>query len=117
MTATDDRITALQTQIDRLEAEQCDLRDRLAEARVEQWQGRMEDLELQTRLASMEVDDKVASLLEDLHARWMELRFQLDRSRAAAVDVVETVKEGAEGAIRTMRDVLQDAGDMATPQP
>lgn len=109
MTDTEARIAKLQERIERLEAEQRILLDKLAEARVEQWQGRIEDLGLQAHLASMEASDRVDAFREELQKRWQEAKSQLSQSKLSASEVIETVRDGLEGAVHNLREALVEA--------
>jgi predicted nuclease with TOPRIM domain len=108
MTDTEARIAKLQERIERLEAEQRILLDKLAEARVEQWQGRIEDLGLQAHLA-MEASDRVDAFREELQKRWQEAKSQLSQSKLSASEVIETVRDGLEGAVHNLREALVEA--------
>ena len=44
--ATEDRIKKLEAQIDELRAKQAELNKQLAQAEIDRWQGRIEDLEV-----------------------------------------------------------------------
>lgn len=109
MTSTDDRIERLQTRIDQLEEQQRILREKLTQAQVEQWQGRIEDLELQAHLATMDAGDRVQSLRDELLRQWQDVRNQLAHSKDTAGDVVETVRDGIETALRNLREALLEA--------
>lgn len=109
MTDTDARITKLQERIDRLEAEQNILREKLTAAQVEQWQGRIDDIELQAHLASMDANDRVSTVRQELQRQWQDAKSQLSQSKHTASDVVETVRDGIDGAIRNLREALVDA--------
>ena len=109
-----ERITKLEAQIERLEARQSELYDQLADARLDQWKGRLEDLEVQARLGAMETNDRVAALMEKARDRWDEARKQLSGATAAATEVVETVRSGFENAIDELRRALLDAKEQAS---
>lgn len=109
-----DRITKLEAQIERLEAKQSELYDQLAEARLDQWKGRLEDLEVQAHLGAMDTNERVAALVQKARARWDEARKQLGGATAVAADVVETVRGGFENAVEDLRRALLDAKEQAT---
>lgn len=109
MTDTDSRITKLQERIDRLETEQNALREKLTAAQIEQWQGRIDDMELQAHLASMDANDRVTNLRQELQRQWQDAKRQVAMSKHTASEVVETVRDGIEGAIRNLREALVDA--------
>lgn len=108
MTTAEERIAKLETQIEKLEAEQRKLRERLTQAQVEQWQGRIEDIEVQSHLASLEAQDRLGPLRDDLRNQWLEVKTQLGRSKDTAADVLETVRESVDSAIKTLRDAVLD---------
>lgn len=113
MTDTEGRITELLDRIERLEAEQRTLREQLTTAQVEQWQGRIEDIELQTHLASMEANDRITALRDELRHQWHDVTAQLSHSTHTATDVVESVRDGIEGAIRNVREALLESRQKA----
>lgn len=109
-----ERIKKLETQIERLEARQSELYDQLADARLDQWKGRLEDLEVQARLGAMDTNDRVADLMAKARDRWEEARKQLGGATAAAAEVVETVRGGFESALDDLRRALLDAKKQAS---
>jgi chromosome segregation ATPase len=108
MTTSDERIAKLEAQIDKLEAEQRRLRERLTQAQVEQWQGRIEDLEVQSHLASLQAQDRLGPLRDDLRNQWLDVKSQLGHSKDTAGDLIETLRESVESAIKTLRDAVID---------
>lgn len=70
--STEGRIKELEAKIDKLQATQADLNKQLAQAEIDQWQGRIEDLELQVHLEAMETNDKLRGLLDQLQRRWAD---------------------------------------------
>jgi ribosomal protein L29 len=57
-------ITKLQAQIDDLHAQQVDLRKQLARAQLDQWQARVENLEVQVHLEAKQATDKAFALMD-----------------------------------------------------
>jgi uncharacterized small protein (DUF1192 family) len=108
-----ERITKLQAQIDRLEAKQSELYDKLAEARLEQWKGRLEDLEVQVHLGAMETNDRIAALVQRARDRWDDAKAQVGGATEVAGDVAETVRGGLESALDDIRRALLDAKKQA----
>jgi predicted nucleic acid-binding Zn-ribbon protein len=109
----DDRIAQLQAQIDRLEARQSELYEKLAEARLDQWKGRLEDLEVQVHLGAMDTNDRVNALVEKARERWNEAKSKLGGATSVASDVGETVRKGVESAVEDVRKALLDAKTQA----
>lgn len=92
-----------------LEASQDELYKQLAVAQREQWQGRVDDLELQAHLGAMEANDRVQPLLSELRSRWDEARSQLEDAASTAVAVTDTLRAGMELAIRDVRHALLES--------
>jgi hypothetical protein len=109
MTDNDDRISQLQAQIDRLEAKQSELYEKLAEARLDQWKGRLEDLEVQVHLGAMDTNDRVSALVDKARERWNEAKAKLGGAGSVASDVGETLRKGVESAVEDVRKALLDA--------
>jgi hypothetical protein len=65
----EDRITGLEAQIRKLQAEQAELRMQLAKAQLDRWRGRIEDLEVQMHLGAMEAGDEPTALMRQLRGK------------------------------------------------
>jgi chromosome segregation ATPase len=89
-----ERIKKLEAQIKKLETKQAELSTELAEARLDQWKGRLEDLEVQAHLGAMDTNDRVVALVQQARDRWNDARGQLGDATSAAGDVVETLRGG-----------------------
>lgn len=109
-----ERIKKLEAQIDKLETKQTELYNQLAEARLDQWKGRLEDLEVQAHLGAMDTNDRVTALLQKARDRWDDARRQLSDATAVAGDVLDTVRGGFENALDDVRRALLDARKQAT---
>jgi len=79
---TEDRIASPEAQIDKLDALQADLRKQPAETQIEQWQGRIEDIEVQMHLGAMEANDQLAALTDQVRRKWADARRQFEESIA-----------------------------------
>jgi predicted nucleic acid-binding Zn-ribbon protein len=112
--ADNDRIDKLEKQIDRLEAKQTELYEQLAEARLDQWKGRLEDLEVQIRLGAMDTNDRVEAVVQKGRDRWNDAKSQLTGAKTTAADVVESVRNGVESALADIRKAVVDARKQAT---
>ena len=106
---TDDRISKLETKIRKLESQQTDLRKQLAEAQLDQWQGRIENLEVQMHLGAMEVSDELTTLMNRLRGKWADARQQFEKSISTASSVGETVRTGLENAVEDLRRALLES--------
>ena len=105
----DERIARLETQIDQLQAKQAELWKQLAQAERDQWQGRIDELELQMHLGAMEGNDKAHALMDQLRTRWSEVRRQYDDASSTAIDVGSTLRNGIESAVRDVRQALMES--------
>lgn len=103
---TEERITALEQQITDLELKQSDLHEKLTKAQVEQWQARIDDLQVQLHLGAMETNEHLATLIDQLRSRWAAARVQMESASAVATDVGDTVRVGLEKAYGETRSAL-----------
>lgn len=106
---TEDRIAILESEIRELRVQQTELRKQLAEAQLDQWRGRVEELEVQMHLGAMEASDKATALMDQLRDRWADARRQLEQSIATASSVAETVRTGLEKAVDDVRRALLES--------
>jgi len=106
---TEDRIAKLEAEIGKLRTQQAALRKQLAEAQLDQWQGRVEDLEVQMHLGAMDANDKVTALMARLRDRWTDARRQFEQSITTASSVADTVRSGLENAIGDVRKALLES--------
>lgn len=111
--AENDRIKKLEAQIERLEARQSELYEQLAEARLDQWKARLEDLEVQMHLGAMETNDRVTALVQRARDRWDDAKSRLSGATSVASDVFESVRTGVESALNDLRQALIDARKQA----
>lgn len=112
---TEERIAKLEAQIEKLEAKQTELRQQLVKAEIDQWQGRIDDLEVQAHLGAMEVNDRVNAGVEQLRARWTDTRRQVEHAAATASDVADTLREGVASAVKDLQKALIDSKKKVAP--
>ncbi len=111
---TEDRVTQLEDQIHELHDQQADLRRQLAKAQLDQWQGRIEDLEVQMHLGAVEASDKATAQMKKLRDRWADARRQLEESVKTASSVADTVRTGLEKAFDDVRQALFESKNKLT---
>ncbi|WP_460937600.1 hypothetical protein [Phycicoccus ginsengisoli] len=109
---TDER--ELRERIDQLQAEIIGLRVELAHTRIEQWAGRLDDLELQYHLGRMEADERLAAALADVRHRIARARQRAEARSEAAGEAVEAVTGGLERAFADLRQAMVQARDAVT---
>ena len=100
------RIAKLEAQIDELSKKQADLNKRLTKAQLDQWRGRIEDLEVQLHLGAMESSDRLNALMAGLRSRWADARKQFEDRASTATSVADTVRTGLENAFAELRKAL-----------
>jgi hypothetical protein len=109
MTSTEE-IQELRQRLDALNEQVDDLQQQLLRAEVGQWEARIEAIELQLHLGSMDARDRVAPLLEQLRNRWLDAKSELSDSSGAAADALRTLLDGLESAMRDIRDAVVQSG-------
>ena len=111
---TEERIAQLENQIHELHDQQSDLRKQLAKAQLDQWQGRIEDLEVQMHLGAVEASDKANAQMSKLRDRWADARRQFEESIKTASSVADTVRSGLENAFDDLRKALLESKNKLT---
>ncbi len=106
---TEERIAKLEAQIDKLRAKQAELHEQLTKAQIDQWQGRLEDLEVQMHLGAMETSDKLTALMDQLRNRWADARREFEGTISTASSVADTVRTGLENAYNEVRKALLES--------
>jgi predicted nuclease with TOPRIM domain len=110
----EERIAKLEAQINKLQAKQAELHKQLTKAQIDQWQGRLEDLEVQMHLGAMETNDKLTVLMDQLRNRWADARRQLEDTISTASNVADTVRTGLENAFNDVRKALLESKSKLT---
>ena len=111
---TEERIAKLEAQIEKLQAKQTELHKQLTKAQIDQWQGRIEDLEVQVHLGAMETTDKLTALMDQLRNKWADSRRQLEGATSTASSVADTVRTGLENAFKEVRKALLETKNKLT---
>ena len=106
---TEDRIAKLEGQITKLQSRQSELYQQLRRAQLEQWQGRIDDLEVQMHLASLDVNDRLTALADQLRSRWATARLQMETAPSTATEVIDRLRVGVENAYDEMRKALLES--------
>lgn len=102
----DERITQLETQIERLAERQAELHKELASAQLDHWKGRVDDLEVQLHLAAMDANEKVGELLQQLRHSWAAGKAQIERRSSAATEGAEAVRDSLRSAFEEIRKAV-----------
>ncbi len=104
-----DRIGGLEQQIEELKTQLVDVRQRLLDAELDQWRGRIDDLEVQARLGAMSVQDRLIPVVEQLRDQWLDARELAGDGVDTATDVTGRLREGLESAFTELRSAVTDA--------
>ncbi len=108
----EERIAELEKQLKKLQSKQSELSKQLAKAQIDQWQARIEDLEVQLHLGAMETSDRVTTLMDQLRSRWSDARRQFEDAAATAGTVADTVRTGLESAFREVSRTLLETKNL-----
>jgi molecular chaperone GrpE (heat shock protein) len=108
-----DRIGGLEQQIEDLKSQLSEVRRRLISAEFDQWRSRIDDLELQAKLGSMGVQDRLMPMVEQLRNLLLDARERTGESMDTASEVTGRLREGVESAYRELRDAVSDAASTA----
>ncbi len=111
---TEERIAKLEARIDKLQTKQAELLRQLTKAQIDQWQGRIEDLEVQMHLAAMDGSDRLTALMDQLRARWTDAQRQFEDAVSTASSVADTVRTGLENAVNDLRKALLESKNKLT---
>jgi hypothetical protein len=112
--ADDTTIDQLQRRIDDLEQEQDALRESVAQAQLEQWEGRLEDLEVQATLGGMELRDRIEPIIEQGRQQLAEARRALDGGASTASEAAAAARKGIEQAWADLRAAFADVREIVT---
>lgn len=112
--STETSANSLESRIQELETQITALRSELVDAQLEQWEGRIDDLELQIHLGSMEANDRVMAMVRDLRHRWEQSRAQVSGAAGTTSEVLDTLRAGLESAMKDVRDALVKARETVT---
>lgn len=104
-----ERIEELERQVEDLKGQLRDVRHELAAAELDQWQGRIDDLEVQAHLGSMAVRDRLTPVVEDLRNAWLEAKTRLGEGKETTTAVTERLRSGLEHAMAEIRSAVTDA--------
>ena len=67
-------------------------------ARSDQWQARLDDLDLQAHLGAMDAQETLDPLVERLRNAWLDARQRFDSGTSTASDVIDQLRDGFEQA-------------------
>lgn len=110
---TDEKINTLESEIDGLRSQIRELQDQLAELELDQWKGRIDDLEVQLHLGAMAGRDWLAPLVDQLRNSYLDARASVTDTASAAGDVTVRIRKGLEEAMNDIRKAVlnDDNGD------
>lgn len=101
-----ERIAALEAQVGDLEEQLSTVRRQLSRAELDQWRARIDDLEVQAHLGSLEVRDELAPLVEGLRNTWLDARSRIESGSDTTTEVIDALRDGLEQAMADIRRSL-----------
>ena len=112
---TAERIARLEAHLAELQGELSETRRQLADAQLDQWKGRIDEIEVQMHLGRLDAEQQVEPVLEQLRNWWLDAREQLTHASAsassAATDAFSSLRQGVDKAM----DQLRDSGRWGRP--
>lgn len=110
----DRSVTDLEARIQDLEKQLDSVREELKQTRLEQWEGRIDDLEVQAHLGSMELNERMAPIVEAMRNRWLDAKAQLDSASTNAGEAFEALRKGLEQSVRDIKEAVAAAKSSVT---
>ena len=107
-------IADLEAHIEALETEEEQLREELARTQMEQWEGHLDDLEVQVHLGAMEVRDRLDPIVARVRGQLAEARSRMETGGETAADAASAIRSGIEAAWKDMRHALAEAQKIVT---
>jgi len=103
----DDRIAGLEARITELQTQLSETRKQLTDAQLDQWKGRIDELEVQMHLGRLDAEEQMEPVVEQLRNWWLDAREQVttagSAASSAAGDVFDSLRSGVEQAMEQLR--------------
>ena len=99
----EDRITELEARITDLQTELAATRKQLTDAQLDQWKGRIDELEVQMHLGRLDAEDQMEPVVEQLRNWWLDAREQVGNAGSVAGDAFSSLRSGVEQAMDQLR--------------
>jgi predicted nucleic acid-binding Zn-ribbon protein len=106
---TEGRMEALQNQITALQEQLAETRQQLVDAQLDQWKGRIDELEVQMSLGRMEAQEQLEPMVEQLRNRWLDAQTQIRSASTTAGDVFTALRMSVEQAMEQVREGARTA--------
>jgi chromosome segregation ATPase len=103
------RMAALEARIAELQEQLAQTRQQLTDAQLDQWKGRIDELEVQMSLGRMEAQEQLEPMVEQLRNRWLDAQSQLRTAGTAAGDVFTALRAGLEQTMEQVREGARTA--------
>jgi uncharacterized coiled-coil DUF342 family protein len=107
---TEDRVSALEARIVQLQTQLSETRNQLTDAQLDQWKGRIDELEVQMHLGRLDAREQIAPIVEQLRNWWLDARSQIGHARSqmgnattTAGDAFSSLRTGVEEAMEQLR--------------
>lgn len=76
--------------------------------------GRIDDIEVQVHLGSLDLRDQLTPVIEDLRDAWLDASAKVSDSTDTASDVLGTLRTGLESAMDEIRKAVSEARSTVT---
>lgn len=106
---TEDRISALEARIVQLQTQLSETRSQLTDAQLDQWKGRIDELEVQMHLGRLDAQEQMAPMVEQLRNWWLDARSQIGNASVTAGDAFSSLRTGVEEAMEQLRSGARSA--------
>lgn len=106
---TEDRISGLEARITELQTELSETRRQLTDAQLDQWKGRIDELEVQMHLGRLDAEEQMAPVVEQLRNWWLDAREQIGSAGSTAGDAFSSLRSGVEQAMDQLRTGARSA--------
>jgi hypothetical protein len=103
----EDRIAGLEARIAELQTQLGETRRQLTDAQLDQWKGRIDELEVQMHLGRLDAEEQMEPLVEQLRNWWLDAREQVATAGSAATsvagDAFDSLRSGVDQAMDQLR--------------
>ncbi len=106
---SDASINDLTARIEALEAETERLREQLVQAQIDQWKGRIDDLDVQMHLGALDLRDKLQPVVDQFRSNVADARARLGTAASTADDVLANLRKGFDKAVDDISKAVRQA--------
>jgi len=109
-----DNTADLEARIEQLEDQVTKLRQELLQSQLDEWKSRIDQLDVQMHLGSMNLRDELSPVLERLRNGYLEARAQLDQTQSTVGEALGSLLDAAKAAVKDLSKGWDEAIDRLT---